>query len=110
MAEVYRDVRVTAAIIAGHSAEMDAAAERGLRIAKRIAAAHRLTGQYMSNLKVVTVPGELGTGRLVSDRLIVADDPGAASIEWGHVARSKDGESVTHVPGQKILTRTREAM
>lgn len=103
-------VRVVAAQIAGKSSGMDAAAENGLQIARRLAAQHRDTGNYIANLKVVEVPGEKGTGRTVRDRLVVADDVAAASIEWGHLVRYKNARRVRWVPGQRILTRTKGLM
>lgn len=106
MAYVDGSVRVEAAIIAGHSPEMDRAANRGLAIAKGLAAPHVDTGAYQRNLKVVTVPGRLGTGKRVSDRLIVADDPGAAAIESGYIRRIPGTRRVQFVPGQHILGKT----
>ena len=105
MAYVSENVRVQAAIIAGRSPEMDAAAGRVQSIAIGIAAQHRLTGAYIHNFSIHTVPGEKGTGRMVDDRLVVNDDPGAAAIEWGYIRRFKNSRRVQYVPGQKIMTQ-----
>lgn len=98
-------VRVEAARIAGRSVDMDVAAARVLRSVKAVAAANRLTGEYMRNLSVQTVPGLTGNGRLVDDRLVVADDPAAWSIEYGHLVRYKNSRRVRWVPGQYPMTR-----
>jgi ATP-dependent phosphoenolpyruvate carboxykinase len=102
--------QLIAAQIAGNSAEMDAVANRGLGIAKSVAASSRLTGAYISKLGVVTVRGERGSGRTVNDRLIVADDEGAASIEWGRIYRYKGSRRVRWEPGKKIMTTTKNLM
>lgn len=95
-----------AAVIAGRSPQMDHAAERGLRAVRAVAESHRLTGNYISNLSVVTAPSvrpsKVGT---VSDRLIVADDPGAAAIEYGHMIRYTNARRVRFIPGQHIMGR-----
>ncbi|MCJ1709229.1 DUF5403 family protein [Microbacterium sp. VKM Ac-2923] len=109
--------RVTAAQIAGDSAEFSRISGRVLIAAKVEAARHVDTGAYLSKLHMKTVPGMIGTGRGVKDRLIVADDPAAASIEWGHLARVRDGvmtrvegsrrvkwEPAKFVPGKHIMT------
>lgn len=106
MAQVNASVRVTAAIIAGKSAEMDHAAHRGLNIARTLAAKHAKTNAYMDSLKVVSVRGLTGTGTLVTDRLIIATDPGAAAIENGHLVRVEGARRVKWIPGQRILGRT----
>ena len=95
-----------AAVIAGPSKQMDHAAQRGLTAVRNVAAAHRLTGNYLSKLSVVTAPSEkpskVGT---VQDRLIVADDEAAVSIEYGHMIRYKNARRVRYVPGQHIMGR-----
>lgn len=103
MAYVNSNVRVTAAVIAGRSSEMDHAARRVQSAAIGVAASHRLTGAYINNFSIHTVPGESGTGREVDDRLVVNDDPGAAAIEWGYIRRFKNSRRVQYVPGQHIL-------
>ena len=60
----------------------------------RRAALHRLTGNYIQHLDVRNVPGKKG----VRDRIVVATDKAAYSIEWGHYTQSG-----TWVPGQHIL-------
>ena len=98
-------VRVEAARIAGKSPERDVAAGKTLRAVQTVAAANRLTGEYMSKLHVVTAPGLIGNGRLVDDRLIVSDDPASPSIEYGHLVRFKNARRVRWVPGQYPMTR-----
>lgn len=89
----------TVSIIAGKTHEMDHAANRVLLAVRAAASRHTDTGNYQRELKIVTVPGRLGTGRLVDDRLVVADDPGAAAIEWGHLIRVKGSRRVKWIPG-----------
>ncbi len=96
--------RVTAAQMAGESIAFDAVATKVLRLAQTEALKHTVTGEYLSHLHMRTVPGERGTGRGVKDRLIVADDPGAGPIEWGHIYRHKGARRVTYVPGKHIMT------
>jgi hypothetical protein len=98
-------VRVDAAIIAGRSSEMDRAADRTLRAVKSVAASHRLTGAYINGLVIATVPGEQGTGRQVSDRVVSSTDPATLSIEYGHMKRHKNARRVSWVPGQHNLQR-----
>lgn len=98
MAEVYAWVPNGVARMAGNSAEMDAVAAQVLALVMRRAAAHRLTGEYMSRLSVANVPGKKG----VRDRMIFAADKAAYSIEWGHTVWRKDGTSYW-LPGQHIL-------
>lgn len=105
MAYVNERVRVDAARIAGKSPEMDVVAGRTHRAVRAVAAANRLTGNYINNLSVHTVPGLVGNGRLVDDRLVVADDEGAASIEFGHMVRFTESRRVKWVPGQYPMTR-----
>lgn len=107
---IYSHTRVTVAIIAGKSAAMDAAAHTGLQIARGLAARHVDTGAYIRSLKVVTVPGRMGSGRRVDDRLIVATDPGAAAIEFGSLHHFPNSRRVRWTPGQHILTRTKDMM
>ncbi|WP_100813015.1 DUF5403 family protein [Microbacterium lacus] len=102
---VNQNVRVVTAQIAGESQSMDTAAGRILLTAKSLAAQHRDTGNYMDKLRVVDVPGESGTGRTVKDRLVVADDAAAASIEWGHIVRFPGQRRAKFVPGQHIMRR-----
>ncbi|MFF7293225.1 DUF5403 family protein [Microbacterium sp. NPDC008134] len=93
-----------AAQIAGQSGEMDVVANRGLSAVRSIAAAHRLTGEYISKTYVVTVPSlEPSKVGPIDDRLIVADDKAAVSIEYGHLVRFKNSRRVKFVPGQHIM-------
>ena len=110
MAYVNERVRVDAAIIAGKSTEMDLAAQRTLTAVRAAAARHSKTGHYIENLHIVTVPGELGTGRLVDDRLVVADDEGAAAIEWGHLVHVEGSRRVRWVPGLHIMRKGLESL
>jgi hypothetical protein len=105
VAYVNERVRVDAAIIAGRSAEMDVVAGRALRAVKTVAATHRNTGAYIKGLVVATVPGQSGTGRQVSDRVVSSTDPATLSIEYGHMVRSTTSRRVRWVPGQHILQR-----
>jgi hypothetical protein len=93
----------TVSIIAGKTHAMDEGAHRVLNSVRAAAARHTDTGAYQSHLGIVTVPGRLGTGRLVDDRLVVADDPGAAAIEYGHLIRVKGARRVKWVPGLHIM-------
>ena len=101
---IIRRAGIIAAQIAGESSAMDGAALAVKMAARSVAMRHRNTGAYINNLVVVSVPGESGTGRTVRDRLVVANDPGAAAIEWGHLIRHKGSRRVTWVPGQRIMT------
>lgn len=95
-----------AAQIAGGSSEMDHAANRGLRAVRSVAAAHRLTGTYIAKTFVATVPSVLPSKvGPIDDRLIVADDDAAVSIEYGHLYRFKNARRVRYVPGQHIMGR-----
>lgn len=110
MAYVNSRVRVDAAIIAGGSSAMDQAANRLKGAVVRAASAHRDTGAFIRNLAVVAVPGQQGTGREVTDRLVVANDPGSASIEWGHLVRVAGARRVRWVPGQHPMRTGMETM
>lgn len=104
MAMVYKNVPNMVARIAGDDIEMDVAAHKLLTIAKARALKHRLTGAYLSKLKVENVAGKKG----VRDRLVVAGDKAAMSIEYGHAVRTKNNDpskaDFKWVPGQYILT------
>lgn len=110
MAQVNRSAGIIAARIAGESAAMDLAALVVLGKAKTVAARHRLTGRYISMLKVSKVRGKNG----VKDRLVSATDPAAAPIEFGHYtvrarrhehSRRVSTNTVRWVPGQYIMTK-----
>lgn len=100
-----------AAQIAGQSREMDVVAQRGLRAVRSVAASHRLTGDYLSKTFVATVPSvqpsKVGP---IDDRLIVADDKAAVSIEYGHLVRFKNARRVKFVPGQRIMSKALRAV
>lgn len=99
MAEVYRWVPQGVARMAGNDPEMDRVAHELMAIVIARAVRHRLTGDYISKLSVKSVPGKKG----VRDRLIVAADKAAYSIEWGHWAPKKGLPGARWVPGQHIL-------
>lgn len=99
------DTRVVTARMAGDSPAMDAAARGVLRAVKTIAAQHVDTGHYIGKLGIVTVPGLRGTGRTVKDRLVVADDEGAAAIEFGRIYRFANSRRVRWEPGKHIMAR-----
>jgi hypothetical protein len=88
------------AVIAGRSSEMDRGAMRTLRAVRASALGNRLTGSFIDKLRVVSVPGERGYGRNVQDRLVVADDPGSAAIEFGRMYRVEGARRVRWEPGQ----------
>lgn len=89
-----------AASIVGDDSVMDLVADQILRIAMMKAARHRETGNYMRNLKVITAPDRNG-----KDRLVVADDPAAVPIEFGHILITRRGRRVKGrwVPGLHIM-------
>lgn len=83
MAEVYKIASILAARIAGEDPAMDSAAAKVESSARSLAAAHRLTGNYLSGIGSERTPGKRG----VTDRLVYVDDPAAAHIEFGHLTR-----------------------
>lgn len=107
MAEVYGWVPNGVARMAGKSQEMDDVANKLYRLALGRAQGHRLTGNYIEKLKVKEVPGKKG----VRDRMVIAGDMAAMSIEYGHAVRFNRGSDAPRnsynfkwVPGQYILT------
>lgn len=112
MSTVYikESVRVTAAVIAGNRGEMDGAAAKVKRAVLAEAAKHRLTGAYTAGIRIEKVPGELGTGRQVSDRVVSSTDPATLSIEYGHLQRFKNSRRVRWVPGQHIMQNAMRAV
>lgn len=104
MAVVYKTVGNQVARMAGDSHEMDVAAGKLMSIARSRAIKHRLTGAYLAQLKIENVPGKKG----VRDRLVVAGDKAAMSIEYGHSQRTGNNDpsksDFVWVPGQYILT------
>lgn len=98
MAEVYAWVPNGVARMVGNDSVMDEVAHKVLAIVEARALAHRLTGEYISQLSVANVPGKKG----VRDRMIFAGDKAAYSIEWGHTVTRRDGTSYW-LPGQHIL-------
>lgn len=96
MAQVYKGAGTKIAKLPGVQPVLQAAAEELKAKAAALAAEHVETGAYASSLEVRTVPGKKG----VKDRLVIADDPASAIIEFGHL--TKKG---TWVEGQYILSR-----
>ncbi len=107
MSDVYvrEDARLVAAIIAGNHPEMDRGAARVHRSVRSVAIGHRLTGDFIDGLTVQTVPGEIGVGRQVNDRVVSSTDPGTLSIEYGHFVRYKNSRRVRWIPGQHPMAR-----
>lgn len=104
MATVYRGIGTTVARMAGNHPEMDRVAGLLLGFAKGNAVSHIDTSAYIRKLHVINAPGKKG----VRDRLVVAGDKAAISIEYGHtmVVKSpgRNGYDFRWVPGQYILT------
>ena len=101
MAQVFKGAGTKVAKLPGIQPLLDKAATR-----IKAAAASNIssssagsTGAYASNLEVRKVRGKKG----VMDRLVVANDPGALSIEYGHL-QGDPGGSPTWVPGKFPLT------
>ena len=101
MAQVFKGAGTKIAKLPGIQPELDAAAAKiKARAAAAIASsAQNPTGSYAASLKVIPARGRNG----VRDRLVVADDPAAVHIEYGHLARGANGG--TWVPGEFPLTR-----
>ena len=88
MAKIFKNTGTKIAKLPGVQPTLDAAAAKILASATARASAHIKTTSYVSG---------------VMDRLVIATDPAAVHIEYGHLERSKTGG--TWVPGQYILTR-----
>lgn len=107
MAQVYVSTRIVVADIVGESNALDKVADEILIRAKKNAAKHRLTGDYMDHLHVEVA----GRGK---DRLVVADGEGAIPIEFGHIVYKKSGGRrvttggtvVKRIPGLNIMRDT----
>ncbi len=107
MAQVYVSTRIVVADIVGESNALDIVAHDILLRAKKNAAQHRLTGDYMDHLHVEVA----GRGK---DRLVVADGEGAIPIEFGHIVYKKNGGRrvttggtvVKRIPGLNIMRDT----
>jgi hypothetical protein len=100
MAQVFKGAGQKVAKLPGLQPVIQSAAMGILARARALAGGQADTTAYMSSLHVVPTPGRRG----VTDRLVVAGDPAAVHIEYGHLATRKDG-GATWVPGQYILTR-----
>lgn len=98
MAEITKGLGTKIAKMPGLQPVLQAVASEVLARAIANAGAHADTSAYVSSLHVIPARGRNG----VMDRLVVADDPAAVHIEYGHVAPSEKGG--TWVPGQFILT------
>lgn len=107
MASIEKNAYLKAAIIAGGSHEMDAVAHRLKGNLITEAARHNLTGAFMRSFFVKTVPGETGTGRQVNDRIVGSTDPAALSINYGHIAGSRENQTdqSTRVPGKHVFEK-----
>lgn len=103
MAYVHKDARVVSAILAGNRTEMDDAARSVQRAVVTVAAEHALTGAYIDGVKINRVPGETGTGRRVTDRVVTSTDPATLSIEYGHYQGKRSQRNRRWVPGQHIM-------
>lgn len=89
MAQVFKTAPVKAAKIAGLDPEMDAAAARFEAVLQAEIAKFSKTGDFARSIKTRSISGKKG----VRDRLVYSTDPGALSIEFGHM------EGDTHVKG-----------
>lgn len=113
MASVDRNASLVAARMCGNDAVMDETAAELLALAHARALQHVLTGAYISQLSVANVAGRKG----VRDRLVIAGDKAAVSIEYGHSVRINRGPNALQnsmnfrwVPGQFILSGAMNAM
>lgn len=93
---IHKDASVIAARLAGESPVMDAAAEKLAGRIRTAAGAEADTGAFARSIKTARSKGKKG----VTDRVVYSDDPGAISIEHGHVQGS------SYVPGKHIFTNT----
>jgi hypothetical protein len=105
MAYVNKDARVVSAMLAGNRTEMDDAARTVQRAIVTIAAEHALTGAYIDGVVINKVPGEHGTGRRVTDRVVTSTDPATLSIEHGHLQGKRSQRDRRWVPGQHIMAQ-----
>lgn len=105
MASVNRGIGGTVARMAGNHAEMDIVAHKVIALAKLNATPHIDTSAYFRQLSVKNVPGKKG----VRDRLVIAGDKAAMSIEYGHSQLVKNPSTneldFRWIPGQFILTK-----
>ena len=100
MADVFPNAGISAAQMAGESAEMDIVAEKLAALARAEAMKHNDSGTFAGSIRVRKVRGKRG----VSDRLIEATDPLAAVKELGHaVQNEKDGPVLGFVKGQHSM-------
>lgn len=101
MATVFGGVGAKIARLPGIQPLLDTAAAgiKARAVANIMSSSKEPTGAYASSLEVRSVPGKKG----VRDRLVVANDPGALAIEYGHLEAGEDGAS--WVPGKFPLTR-----
>lgn len=104
MAVVFEKKATTeASRLCGEHEIMDQVAEMVAAKAKENAARHRQSGEYIDSIKI-----ETDQRPVVRDRLVLATDWAAKSIEFGHAAKrssTREGPS-RWVPGQFIMTET----
>lgn len=102
MATVHRGAGTRVAKLPGIQPLLDAAAVKikSAAAANVSASSGASTGAYASSLEIRKVRGKKG----VMDRLVVANDPGAVHIEYGHLEGGEGGHP-TWVPGKFPLTR-----
>lgn len=103
VAEVYANVGIDAARIAGEDPEMDRVANLVASLVKAEARGHRASGHEFADSVIVTrVRGRRG----VMDRAVIATDPLAAAKEFGHVIRNEaDGPDLGYVQGMFTMAR-----
>ncbi|WP_243063188.1 DUF5403 family protein [Humibacter sp. RRB41] len=107
MADVDVTAGITAAQIAGESAEMDVVAEELAARAKAEAQKHRDGGAFSSSIIVMKARGKRG----VTDRLVAATDPLAVPKELGHVIKNEAGGPVLgYVKGQHSMGKAVASM
>lgn len=89
--------------LCGEHEVMDQTARMIAARAKAVARRNKVTGDYIDSIKI-----EDDQRPVVRDRLVLATDWAAKSIEFGHAAkRSKTREGPSRwVPGQFIMTET----
>lgn len=75
-------------------------AHAALANAKALAARHKDTGAYIASLGVERELYKVVDGEAIYNTWVVADDPQARRIEYGHLSRNGNW-----VEGQYILTR-----
>lgn len=106
MVSVYKTAHVEAARIVGQSPELYNLAQRVKRAVERNAAKDKFTGAFGRSIKLTHIIGPSG----VRDYVVYSNDPGALSIEYGHltIRRHKNSRRVSwsgvRVPGMYPFT------